>query len=359
MDTNNTNPHGGIFFEDNTEDLNSGNNSARISPKKVLSFFLIAVLVMGASTYFGFSFIKNNLTFGNKSQDDTKDRLTYNFAPESIGKYEPVLETLPEVEEKEEETVKEEIEETPEENTEIIVPVIEEDVILEEESTEPSLKERRLTAGINTTEVVTKKEEEKIIPSRQVKLLREIDYTLIKGTKIPCIMETNIISEQDGFTSCVVSQDVYGGNARILLIEKGTIVTGEYRGRVKNGDRRLQIIWDRLITPYDVVVQLKSPSTDRLGASGVTGKVDNRWRLRIGSALLVSLISDSLEIAGKRNESAQVIVDSKSAETTNNIAEKILEKNIDLPPIIFIREGEKINIYVADDIDLSPVYNVR
>ncbi|SUO96102.1 TrbI/VirB10 family protein [Suttonella ornithocola] len=136
-------------------------------------------------------------------------------------------------------------------------------------------------------------------------------------------------------------------------------VTGEYRGDVKNGDRRLQIIWDRLITPYDVVVQLQSPTTDRLGASGITGKVDNRWGLRIGSALLVSIMSDALNIAGKNSKSADVIVESDTADTSNDIAKKILEKNIDLSPIIYLREGEMINIYVADDIDLSSVYNAR
>ena len=99
--------------------------------------------------------------------------------------------------------------------------------------------------------------------------------------------------------------------------------------------------------------------TDRLGASGITGKVDNRWGTRIGSALLVSLFSDALQVLGERSKSAQVIVDSNTSDTSQDLARQILQNNIDLPPIIYIREGEMINIYVADDIDLSSVYKAE
>ena len=127
---------------------------------------------------------------------------------------------------------------------------------------------------------------------------------------------------------------MYSSNARVLLIEKGTKVTGAYNAGLKNGDRRL-------------------------GASGISGKVDNRWGTRIGSAILVSLIDDALRIAGDRSKSANVIVDSQTADTGKDMAAKILEKQINLPPIVYIREGEKINIYVANDVDLSSIYNIR
>lgn len=355
--------YGGIIIEEasqnsESEILNSGNRGARVSPKKIFVFTLLVIITMGGAVFFGFNFIKSNLTFSSGKDEKYNDTRTYSFAPDSIGKYEPDPIAPPEEsEEEEEEQVP--VSEDKITDTTVAPPLLIQDKQPVEESNQPTLKDRRLSAGINASEASVIEKPEKATPSRQVKLLREIDYTLIKGTKIPCILETNIVSEQDGFTSCIISQDIYSGNARILLIEKGTKVTGEYRGSVKNGDRRLQIIWDRLITPYDIVVQLDSPSTDRLGASGVTGKVDNRWRLRIGSALMVSLISDTLEIIGKRQESAEVIVESETADTSKDIAEKILEKNIDLSPIIFIREGEQITIYVADDIDLSPVYNVK
>ena len=132
-----------------------------------------------------------------------------------------------------------------------------------------------------------------------------------------------------------------------------------YSGSVKNGNTRLQIIWDRIITPYDLAIDLNSPSTDRLGASGVTGKVDNRWGLRIGSALLVSLITDTMEVIADRNKKSTVFVDSETADTTQDIAEKVLDQYINLPPIIYIEEGKTIQIYAQQDIDFSSVYRLK
>ena len=232
----------------------------------------------------------------------------------------------------------------------------------------PSLKDRRLAGGDMQTNPQNATQQAAAV---SVRMLKNMDLTLIKGTKIPCVLENNIVSEQDGFTSCIVSHDIYSGNAKTLLIEKGSRITGMYSGNVRHGNSRLQIIWDRIITPFDLAIDLNSPSTDRLGASGVTGKVDNRWGLRIGSALLISLISDSIEIAADRRKnvvmypngqttaSDETYWDSNTRKTTEDIAKKILEKYIDLPPIIYIEEGKTVQIYVQQDIDFSNAYRIK
>lgn len=348
-------PNGGIIIEESTDNsaLNSGSGRIKTSSGKLAVLIALGVSLPALGIFGGFNYIKSNLHFGGDDAPKTKTTRTYHSAPESIGKFIPP--ELPKAEKTPEPIVI-----RPGEAAPAAVPTA---------NPQDEVRTKRLTSGINAytatvsttvnTANAANPAENANTADRRVKLMANIDYTLVKGTKIPCVLETNIISEQDGFTSCVISQDVYSGNARILLLEKGTRVTGEYSGSVKNGDSRLQVIWDRLITPYDIAVQIKSPSTDRLGASGVTGKADNRWGLRIGSALLVSLISDALSIAGDKSDSAAVIVDSNTADTSQSLAEKILEKNIDLSPIIYIREGEVINIYVADDIDLSAVYQAR
>lgn len=333
---------------DDDNGLNGG--GIRISPLKII-LLVLAGLVIAAAVVVGlFLYVKGSLGFGGREKDKTAKTLV--TAPDNIGKFD--LPLLPEPEA------------TPEAPPPLpeAQPATEPSAIAQTapnaqpENTGQTLNERRLASGVGSYQQ-RQKPEEPPPPTRQAKLLRDIDYTLIKGTKIPCVLETNIISEQEGFASCIISQDVYSSNARVLLIEKGTKVTGAYNTGLKNGDRRLGVVWDRLITPYDVVIQLDSPSTGRLGASGISGKVDNRWGTRIGSAILVSLIDDALRIAGDRSKSANVIVDSQTADTGKDMAVKILEKQINLPPIVYIREGEKINIYVADDVDLSSIYNIR
>lgn len=344
---------------DNNQDLNNQTGGKKLSPLKILFIVVFTVLVLGGGAFAAFTFIAGNFDFLNQDKEAPKKQRSWIAAPENIGKFE-----LPKLPPPEEPAMEPPAITPPAE--EPLPPLINETPPTKEApaaaSTEqaPPLKTRRLGAAVRPYNAAqTSNTAVETLPTRQVKLMRNIDYSLIKGTKIPCTLETTIISEQRGFTSCIINQDVYSGNARVLLIEKGTKVTGEYNGSVKNGDRRLQIIWDRLITPYDVVIQLDSPVADRLGASGITGEVDNRWMTRIGSALLVSLFSDALEITADNSKSAEVIVDSGTAKTSQDLAKEILDKNINLSPIVYIKEGQMLNIYVADDIDLSSIYRVQ
>lgn len=343
---------------DNHQDLNNQTGGKKLSPLKILFIVVFTVLVLGGGAFAAFTFIAGNFDFLNQDKEAPKKQRSWIAAPENIGKFE-----LPKLPPPEEPAI-EASSQTPTAE-EPLAPLVIETPPAEETATEsteqaPPLKTRRLGAAVRPYNAAqTSNTAVETLPTRQVKLMRNIDYSLIKGTKIPCTLETTIISEQRGFTSCIINQDVYSGNARVLLIEKGTKVTGEYNGSVKNGDRRLQIIWDRLITPYDVVIQLDSPVADRLGASGITGEVDNRWMTRIGSALLVSLFSDALEITADNSKSAEVIVDSGTAKTSQDLAKEILDKNINLSPIVYIKEGQMLNIYVADDIDLSSIYRVQ
>ena len=346
---------GTVDFDDADDSGLNGDSGAKLSFKKILLVVLLIIALIALVIFGAFTYFKQGFNIFHKPDAVSKKQRNWSAAPDDIGRFiapppatekQPLL--LP--------TVELQPESPP--------PIIEQPPALQQPNIEqgeqpPSLKSRRLGGNVRNYEAKQQSEPPARTPSRQVKLMRSIDYTLIKGTKIPCTLESNIVSEQQGFTSCIINQDVYSGNARVLLLEKGTKVTGEYNGEVRNGERRLQIIWDRLITPYDVVVQLDSPVTDRLGASGVTGKVDNRWGTRIGSALLVSLFTDALQVLGEKSKSAQVIVDSNTSDTSQDLARQILQNNIDLPPIIYIREGEMINIYVADDIDLSSVYKAE
>ncbi len=57
------------------------------------------------------------------------------------------------------------------------------------------------------------------------------------GASIPCILETAISSDQPGFTSCIVSRDILSDNGRVVLLDKGTQIIGEYRAGLKRGQK--------------------------------------------------------------------------------------------------------------------------
>lgn len=350
----------GVVIEDidDKEALSSNTGNAKLSGKKLITFGVVAAIVLVGGGLTAYGMIKNQFSSGDDKKTNTVVR-NFTTPPQQIGKLDmPAPKPAPKAEVTPDAPLAEDVP---------VRPGVPQPLPVAPEDDKDSITSRRLAAELKTdtqasnagANADSQETPAAVEVSSNVKLMKNIDYTLLKGTQIPCVLETNIVSEQDGYTSCVISQDVYSGNARVLLLEKGTRVTGQYHGDVDNGDRRLGIMWDRLVTPYDIAVKLNSPTTGRLGASGITGKVDNRWWTRIGSALLISLISDSLSIAGDNSDNADVVVDSDTAQETKTIAGKILDKNIDLPPIIYIKEGQQINIYVANDIDLSSVYNAR
>ena len=336
------------MYENDFSELTAKGDHNRSSRRVALFVLLVFGLVAGGG-FLAVSFIKS-LMHSDKAETKIETVRRMEDAPPEIGKVPPALPVATQDNQEEEKP-----DDKPPEPTATVAVTASETQSQNPENKPPSLTDRRLAGGDmqanpqNATQQAAK---------ASVRVLKNMDLTLIKGTKIPCVLENNIVSEQDGFTSCVVSHDIYSDNAKTLLIEKGSKVTGMYSGSVKNGNTRLQIIWDRIITPYDLAIDLNSPSTDRLGASGVTGKVDNRWGLRIGSALLVSLITDTMEVIADRNKKS-VFVDSETKDTSQDIAEKVLDQYINLPPIIYIEEGKTINIYAQQDIDFSSVYRLK
>jgi len=199
-------------------------------------------------------------------------------------------------------------------------------------------------------------------PMVQAARLGDLNLLLPKGRTIDCGMSMRIISALAGQASCVVTSNVYSANGKVLLIERGSEAVGEYRSGVSIGQKRLFVLWNRIITPSGVVINLNSPGADELGSTGLTGKVDNHWFERIGSAFLLSTIQDAIqyEIAEQQAKSGgTTLVLGNTAQTGNQMAERILETTINIPPTIYKNQGDRAVIYVARDLDFSNVYRLR
>jgi type IV secretion system protein VirB10 len=186
---------------------------------------------------------------------------------------------------------------------------------------------------------------------------------LPKGTAFTCALKTKVISAVSGLVGCQVQRNVYSDDGRVLLIERGSHLDGEYRiASVRAGTVRIPVLWTRIRTPHGVTVDIDSPGTGQLGESGIEGHVDKRWGERIGAAMLLSLIDDSVKliIQNQANESnADTIVLPSTTANTSKLAEKVLESTISIPPLIYQNQGGIVGIYVARDVDFSSVYELQ
>ncbi|MGS0754109.1 type IV secretion system protein VirB10 [Roseateles sp. GG27B] len=185
---------------------------------------------------------------------------------------------------------------------------------------------------------------------------------LPKGTAFTCALKTKLISATSGFVGCQVQRHVYSDDGRVLLIERGSHMDGEYRiTSVRPGMVRIPVLWTRIRTPNGVTVEIDSPGTGQLGESGIDGYVDNRWGERIGAAMLLSLIDDSVKLVIQNQASdtqANTVVLPSTTANTSKLAEKVLDSTINIPPLVYQNQGGIVGIYVARDVDFSSVYQL-
>jgi type IV secretion system protein VirB10 len=200
-------------------------------------------------------------------------------------------------------------------------------------------------------------------PRVTASMLGNRSLTLPKGTAFTCALKTKVISAASGFVGCQVLRNVFSDDGRVLLIERGSHMDGEYRvASFRSGTVRIPVLWTRIRTPNGVTVDIDSPGTGQLGESGVDGYVDNRWVERIGAALLLSLINDSVQfvLQNQANDSTgDTIILPSTTSSTNKLAEKVLENTINIPPLIYQNQGGIVGIYVARDVDFSSVYELK
>ena len=194
-------------------------------------------------------------------------------------------------------------------------------------------------------------------------MLGNRSLTMPKGTAFTCALKTKVVSAASGFVSCQVQRNVYSDDGRVLLIERGSHMDGEYRiASVKPGTVRIPVLWTRIRTPNGVTVDIDSPGTGPLGESGIDGYVDNRWGERIGAAMLLSLIDDSVKLVIQSHASdqqANTIVLPSTTANASKLAEKVLDSTINIPPLIYQNQGGIVGIYVARDVDFSSVYELN
>lgn len=180
------------------------------------------------------------------------------------------------------------------------------------------------------------------------------NYLITAGTLIPCILQTAMNSTQPGYTSCIVPRDVFSENGRVVLLEKGTKVLGQYQGGLQQGQNRIFVVWTRATTPRGVAIDLGSPASDALGRAGMAGGVDTFFWARFGGALMLSLIDAGAQIGS----SALSGRGSVNISQPSQAATQTLQQNQNIPPVLKKNQGEEVGIFVAKDFNFADVYGL-
>lgn len=191
-------------------------------------------------------------------------------------------------------------------------------------------------------------------------MLADPNMTITQGRLLSCSLETAINSAVAGMTSCILTRDVYSTNGRVLLLERGSRLVGQYQsGQMRRGQNRIFVLWTRAETPHGVLVHLDSPATDSLGRSGLDGKLNRHFFERFGSALLVSVVDDLAEYQVARRQAeagGDTLVLGGTSGSARDAASIIVENSINIPPTLDRAQGSSVGIFVARDLYFGDVY---
>lgn len=209
-------------------------------------------------------------------------------------------------------------------------------------------------------------------PSRAIKNDFNPTLTLPEGTYIGCSLNTKIVSMISGQINCTISNNVYSQDGKVLLIEKGSKMSGGFKsGQLNDGMNRIFVVWNNIRTTENIDIPINSGATDELGGAGIEGWVDYHYLKRFGSAILVSVIDDAMgalvdRYVRKTHENPNSMVANSSddataqtRETAKEIASKVLDQFANIKPTLYRNHGDIVGVYVNRDIDFSNVYELE
>ena len=197
-----------------------------------------------------------------------------------------------------------------------------------------------------------------VFPSEKAKQRGNIDFLLGRGTGIQCGLMTRIVTTHPGVTKCQVLEDVYSANGKVLLVEKGSVIHGEQQSALTQGQALVFAAWTTLETPNGVSVNIDSLGADPLGGSGHAARVNNHFWKRIGGAVMISMMSDSINIYGRRSSNSSNVSFESTTESAQDVATEVLKNTINIPPTGYVNQGERIMVYLVRDVDFSDVYEL-
>ena len=194
-------------------------------------------------------------------------------------------------------------------------------------------------------------------PAALARVLPTQRLLLPKGAFIDCTLETAIDSSLPGMTTCVTATDTFGVDGTTVLLERGSKLVGETKGEVQQGSARVFVLWTEARTPTGVVIPLASPGTDELGRSGLEGKVNRHFFERFGAAILISVIDGVVQGAAQSSGDGNSVIYSPS--TSSDVMTEVLKSTVNIRPTVTKRNGDRIQVLVARDLDFRSVYELK
>lgn len=189
-------------------------------------------------------------------------------------------------------------------------------------------------------------------------------YEVMAGSVIAAALSTELNSDAPGRVIAQVTAPVYDSiSGEHLLIPQGSRLIGAYDNGVAYGDRRLVLVWNRLILPNGWSINLEDmQGADPSGAAGLRDRTDNHLDRLVGAVALSAIIGVVANNAEDDDEDdaswSQSLGDAAAQEAARSGA-RIVERELSVRPTLRVRAGAPVRVLVMRDIALRPYREER
>ena len=182
-------------------------------------------------------------------------------------------------------------------------------------------------------------------------------------------INTQLSSREGGNVIIQVSRPVYGYGTRNVLIPTGSRLVCSYESPDNINATRIGLTCKRILLAGDrrgrrvEITELEALVGNQQGHAGVSGKVHNYFFKKYGTAFLLTAISASVRasaalVKDDKEKSTSKALSSGSEEVSTRFGEitaSILEKTVNIAPVITISQGQRVQIRLRKDWYLTEV----
>jgi len=184
-------------------------------------------------------------------------------------------------------------------------------------------------------------------------------YAVFEGTTIDTVLVDRLDGEFAGDVKVMVTNPVYSEDRQHVLIPEGTFILGTAQKVSGLGQKRLALTFHRMLMPDKYSVDLDQfHGLDQAGETGIKDKVNNHYVEIFGASIALGVISGAAEAINLNqgyNQSGTEAYKSGIASSLSQSSSNVLDRFINIPPTITIRNGHRIKVYITQDM-LLPAY---
>jgi len=184
-------------------------------------------------------------------------------------------------------------------------------------------------------------------------------YALFEGTTIDTTLVNRLDGEFAGPVKVMVTNPVYSHDRQHVLIPEGTFILGDVQKVSGFGQKRLAVTFHRLLMPDGYSVDLDQfHGLDQIGDTGLKDQINNHYVQIFGTSIALGVIAGAAQSTNTNagyNQSGSEAYKSGIASSISQSSANVLDRFINIPPTITIREGHRIKVYMTQDL-LLPDY---